>query len=36
MYYMASLENPFKASNFKEIAHKILYKNPLPFTVAYS
>ena len=36
MYNMASLEVPFYDKNFEGLMNKILYKQPLPFQVAYS
>jgi len=36
MYHMAALEPPFFEKNIKGLMNKILYKQPLPFQVAYS
>ena len=36
MYNMAALEVPFYDKNFDGLMNKILYKQPLPFQVAYS
>ena len=36
MYHMAALEPPFKDSSYEGLMNKILYKNPLPFSVSYS
>jgi len=36
MYHMAALEPPFYDKNLKGLMNKILYKQPLPFQVAYS
>lgn len=36
MYNMAALEVPFNDKTFEGLMNKILYKQPLPFQVAYS
>lgn len=36
MYHMTSLEVPFNDKNMDGLMNKILYKQPLPFQVAYS
>lgn len=36
MYHMAALEVPFYEKSLKGIMNKILYKQPMPFQVAYS
>ena len=36
MYHMAALEVPFNDKSIKGVMNKILYKQPLPFQVAYS
>jgi serine/threonine protein kinase len=36
MYHMAALEVPFNDKTFQGLMSKILYKQPLPFQVAYS
>ena len=36
MYHMAALEVPFNDKTLQGLMNKILYKQPLPFQVAYS
>lgn len=36
MYQMACLEVPFKDNSISGLMNKILYKQPMPFQVAYS
>lgn len=36
MYHMAALEVPYYDKSLEGLMNKILYKQPLPFQVAYS
>ena len=36
MYHMAALEVPYFDKSYEGLMNKILYKQPLPFQVAYS